>query len=106
MTLSRTLLTAVALAAAAIAPSAAHAAEGFTAVTSSGAITHFQSDSRPGLTKPVKITGLVSCERVVGLDRAPSGELLALTSTGRIVVLDARTGKVTPGLRRGCDVRC
>ena len=33
---------------------------------------------------------------MVGLDRAASGELLALTSTGRIVDLDARTGKVTP----------
>jgi hypothetical protein len=96
MTLSRTLLTAAALAAAAIAPSAAHAAEGFTTVTAGGSVAHFQSDSRPGLSKPVKITGLVSSERVVGLDRAPSGELLALTSTGRIDDLDARTGKVTP----------
>jgi hypothetical protein len=96
MTLSRTLLTAVALAAAAIAPSAAHAAEGFTTVTAGGSVAHFQSDSLPGLSKPVKITGLVSSERVVGLDRAPSGELLALTSTGRIDDLDARTGKVTP----------
>jgi hypothetical protein len=96
MTLSRTLLTAAALAAAAIAPSAAHAAEGFTAVTSGGSVTHFQSDSLPGVSKPVKITGLVSGERVVGLDRTTSGELLALTSTGRIDDLDARTGKVTP----------
>lgn len=96
MTLSRTLLTAVALAAAAFAPSAAHAAEGFTTVTAGGSVAHFQSDSSPGLTKPVKITGLVSSERVVGLDRAPSGALLGLTSTGRIVDLDARTGKVTP----------
>jgi hypothetical protein len=96
MTLSRTLLTATALAAAAIAPSAAHAAEGFTAVTAGGSVAHFHSDSLPGLSKPVKVTGLVSSERVVGLDRAPSGELLALTSTGRIDDLDATTGKVTP----------
>ncbi|HEY7620097.1 MAG TPA: DUF4394 domain-containing protein [Solirubrobacteraceae bacterium] len=96
MTLSRTLLTAAALAAAAIAPSAAHAAEGFTAVTSDGAVAHFHSDSHPGLSKPVDIRGLASGERVVGLDRAPSGELLALTSAGRIADLDTKTGKATP----------
>jgi uncharacterized protein DUF4394 len=96
MTLSRTLLTATALAAAAIAPSAAHAAEGFTTVTAAGSVAHFQSDSRPALTTPVQITGLGSGERAVGIDRAPSGELLALTSTGRIADLDAKTGKVAP----------
>src|SRR5512133_1082559 len=93
---SRTLLTTAALAAAAIAPSAAHAAEGFTAVTSTGEVAHFHSDSRPGLIGAVKVTGLASGERIVGLDRAPSHELLALTSAGRIVVLDDKTGKATP----------
>ncbi len=93
---SRTLLTTAALAAAVIAPSAAHAAEGFTAVTSTGEVAHFHSDSRPGLIGPVEVTGLASGERIVGLDRAPSHELLALTSAGRIVVLDDRTGKATP----------
>jgi hypothetical protein len=93
---TQTLLTTAALAAAAIAPSAAHAAEGFTAVTSTGEVAHFHSDSRPGLIGPVKVTGLASGERIVGLDRAPSHELLALTSAGRIVVLDDKTGKATP----------
>jgi hypothetical protein len=96
MTLSRTLLTTAALAAAAIAPSAAHAAEGFTAVTAGGQVAHFHSDSKPGLINPVKVTGLAAGERIVGLDRAASGELLALTSSGRIDVLDAKTGKATP----------
>jgi hypothetical protein len=96
MTLSRTLLTTAAVAAAAIAPSAANAAEGFTAVTSTGDVAHFHSDARPALTTPVKVTGLAAGERVVGLDRAKSGELLALTSAGRIDVLDDGTGKATP----------
>jgi hypothetical protein len=48
--------------------------------------------------KPVKVAGLAAGERVVGLDRAPSGEVLALTSAGRIAVLDATTGKATPKL--------
>jgi hypothetical protein len=96
MSLSRTLLTTAALAAAAIAPSAAHAAEGFTAVTSTGQVVQFHSDSKPGLIAPHDVTGLASGESVVGMDRAPSGELLALTSAGRIVDLDANTGKATP----------
>jgi hypothetical protein len=96
MTLSRTLLTTAALATAAIAPSAAHAAEGFTAVTSTGQVAHFHSDSKPALLAPHNISGLASGESVVGMDRAPSGELLALTSAGRIVDLDAATGKATP----------
>jgi hypothetical protein len=93
---SRILLTTAALAAAAIAPSAAHAAEGFTAVTSDGLVAKFHSDSRPGLLAPQKLTGLAAGERIVGLDRAPSGELLGLTSAGRIVDVDANTGKATP----------
>jgi hypothetical protein len=96
MYLSRMLLTTAALGAAAIAPSAAQAAEGFTAVTSDGRLAHFHSDSRPGLSAPVKVVGLAAGERIVGLDRARSGELLALTSAGNIDVLDDKTGKATP----------
>jgi Domain of unknown function (DUF4394) len=93
---TRTLLTAAALAVAAIAPSAANAAEGFTAVTSNGQVVQFHSDSKPGLIAPHKVTGLAAGEGIVGLDRAPSGELLGLTSAGRIVDVDAATGKATP----------
>jgi hypothetical protein len=97
MSLSRTLLTVAALGAATLAPSAAQAAEGFTAVTSDGRVAHFHSDTRPGLSpRPVKVTGLAAGERIVGLDHAPSGELLALTSAGSIAVLDGNTGKATP----------
>jgi hypothetical protein len=96
MSLSRTLLTTAVLGAAVLVPSAAHAAQGFTAVTVDGKVTHLQSDAIPGLKPvPIAITGLASGERVVGLDRAPSGELLALTSAGRIDALDAATGKAT-----------
>jgi hypothetical protein len=96
MSLSRTLLTTAAIGAAALLPSAAHAAERFTGVTTDGRLVHFQSDSIPALNPaPVKVTGLASGERVVGLDRAPTGELLALTSAGNIDALDATTGKAT-----------
>ena len=95
MSLSRTLLTTAALAAAAIAPSAAHAAEGFTAVTIDGRVAHVHSDTRPALTTPIKITGLSAGERIVGLDRTAAGELLALTSAGRIVALNDASGAAT-----------
>jgi uncharacterized protein DUF4394 len=96
MSLTRTLITTAALGASVLVPSAAQAAEGFTGVTTDGRVVHFQSDSIPALKpKPVKVAGLASGERIVGLDRAPSGELLALTSAGSIDSLDARTGKAT-----------
>ena len=93
---SRTLLTTAALGAALLAPSAANAAEGFTAVTSDGRLAQFHSDSAPGLLGIHKVTGLAAGERVAGLDRAPSGELLALTSAGRIASVDRDTGQATP----------
>jgi hypothetical protein len=96
MSLSSTLLATAAIGAAVVAPCAAHAAEGFTGVTTDGRIAHLQTDTLPGMNpKPVKITGLAAGERVVGLDRTPSGELLALTSAGNIDSLDATTGKAT-----------
>jgi Domain of unknown function (DUF4394) len=93
---SRTLLTTAALAAAVIAPSAAHAAEGFTAVTSTGDVVQLHSDSGPGLTGIHKVTGLAAGESIVGLDRTPAGELLGLTSAGNIASVDRDTGKATP----------
>jgi len=92
---SRTLLTAAALAAAVIAPSAANAAEGFTAVTSGDQIVQLQSDTGPGLKGVHHVSGLAAGEHIVGLDRAPSGELLALTSAGRIASVDRATGRAT-----------
>jgi uncharacterized protein DUF4394 len=92
----QTLLATAALGAALLVPSAAQAAEGFTAVTVDGRVMHLQSDAIPGLEPvPIKVTGLAAGERIVGLDRAPSGELLALTSAGKIDSLDAATGKAT-----------
>src|ERR1700754_4714995 len=92
---SRTLLTTAALAAAVIAPSAANAAEGFTAVTSTGDVVQLHSDTGPGLTGVHKVTGLAAGESVVGLDRAPTGELLGLTTAGNIVSVNRDTGKAT-----------
>ena len=93
---SRTLLTTAALAAAVIAPSAANAAEGFTGVTAGGDVVQLHSDTGPGLTGIHAVTGLAAGERIVGLDRTPTGELLALTSAGNIASLDRDTGKATP----------
>jgi hypothetical protein len=93
---SRTLLTTAALAAAVIAPSAANAAEGFTAVTSTGDVVQLHSDSAPGLTRIHKVTGLAAGESIVGLDRTPTGELLGLTSAGNIASVDRDTGNATP----------
>ena len=93
---SRTLLTTAALAAAVIAPSAANAAEGFTAVTSTGDVVQLHSDSAPGLTGIHKVTGLAAGESIVGLDRTPTGELLGLTSAGNIASVDRDTGNATP----------
>jgi Domain of unknown function (DUF4394) len=92
---SRTLLTTAALAAAVIAPSAANAAEGFTAVTSTGDVVQLHSDSAPGVTAVHKVTGLAAGESIVGLDRTPTGELLGLTSAGNIASVDRDTGKAT-----------
>jgi hypothetical protein len=92
---SRTLLTTAALAAAVLAPSAANAAEGFTAVTSTGDVVALHSDTGPGLTGIHKVTGLAARESIVGLDRAPTGELLGLTSAGNIVSVDRATGRAT-----------
>jgi hypothetical protein len=93
---SRTLLTTAAIGAALLAPSAANAAEGFTGVTSAGQIVELHSDSAPGMSGIHKVTGLAAGDRIVGLDRAPSGELLALTSAGNIASVDRATGKATP----------
>jgi uncharacterized protein DUF4394 len=92
---SRTLLTTAALAAAVIAPSAANAAEGFTAVTSTGDVVQLHSDNAPGVTGIHKVTGLAAGESIVGLDRTPTGELLGLTSAGNISSVDRDTGKAT-----------
>src|ERR1700712_3733169 len=93
---SRTLLTTAAIAAAVIAPSAANAAEGFTAVTSTGDVVQLYSDTGPGLTAIHKVTGLAAGESIGGLDRTPTGELLGLTSSGNIASVDRDTGKATP----------
>src|SRR3954471_2479788 len=93
---SRTLIATAALAAAVIAPSGAHAAEGFTAVTSTGDVVQLHSDTGPGLTGIHKITGLADGESIVGLDRTPTGELLGLTTAGNIASVDRATGNATP----------
>jgi hypothetical protein len=92
---SRPLLTSAALAAALIAPAAAHGAEGFTGVTSTGQVATFQSDAIPGITHFAKLTGLAAGEQVVALDRAPGDVVLGLTSAGAIVTLDPASGKAT-----------
>jgi hypothetical protein len=79
-----------------MAPSAANAAEGFTAVTSAGDVVQLHSDSAPGVTGVHKVTGLAAGESIVGLDRTPTGELLGLTSAGNIASVNRDTGRATP----------
>src|SRR5215211_3720148 len=93
MSLARTLLTTAALGAAVLVPSTAQAAEGFTGVTTDGRVAHLQTDTLPGLNPaPVKVTGLASGERVVGLDRTPSGELHE--PDGRLIGIDGAQGAI------------
>src|SRR3954453_22498357 len=95
MTSSRSLLTAAALGAALVTPSAAHAAEGFTGVTTAGQVAVFQSDSLPGVKSLVAVSCLGAGEQVVGLAPGPDGALLAITSAGTLATLDPATGKAT-----------
>jgi len=89
-TIALALLTALAL------PSAAQANEGFAAITSNGRLATFTEQSQPSLLTLNPVTSAVRHARIVGLDRLPSGALLALDSEGRIFDLDLGTARLTP----------
>ena len=94
---SRTLLTTAALAAAVIAPSAANAAEGFTAVTSTGDVVQLHSDTAPGLTGHPQGHGPRRRRAASSASTARRrASCSALTSAGNIASVDRDTGKATP----------
>jgi hypothetical protein len=94
-------IPAAALAVALLAPGAAHAgqsshdAQGFVGVTDSGRVVRFADRTLPGISTPVAVSGLRAGDAIVALDRAPSGELLALGRSSAIYTLDADTGRAT-----------
>lgn len=100
---SRAIL-AVALAAGLLAPAAAYAAQsshdaqGFVGVTDTGRVFRFSDRTVPGISTPVAVSGLRRGDAIVALDRAPSGELLALGRSSAIYALDPSTGRATEKL--------
>ena len=97
-------IPAVALAVALLAPGVAHATQsshdpqGFVGVTDTGRVVRFADRTLPGMSTPVAVSGLRSGDAIVALDRAPSGELLALGRSSAIYTLDPSTGRATQKL--------
>ena len=88
-------LAAVAAASFALAaPAAAHAADTFVGITDGRDVVHFTTDTLPGVSKPVAVVGLPAGENLVALDKAPSGDLLAVGTTGKLYALDGDGGRV------------
>jgi hypothetical protein len=76
------------------APSVAHAAQGFVGVTNRGQVVRLSDQTLPGVSTPVRLSGLRSLDSLVAVDRAPSGALLALGRSSAIYTLDAVRGRV------------
>ena len=98
------VILAIMLAAALPAPGVAHAAQsrhdahGFVGVTDTGRLVRFSDRTLPGTSTPVAVSGLRDGDAIVALDRAPSGELLALGRSSAIYALDPSTGRATEKL--------
>ena len=91
---SRRLVAAAVAATALAVPASASAAEEFAAVTNSNKVITFGSDGPGNLDSVYPITGLVSGEKIVGIDTRPAtGQLYALGKTGRLYVLDSSSGR-------------
>ena len=86
-----------------LAPGVAHAAQsshdaqGFVGVTDTGRVVRFSDRTLPAISTPVAVSGLSGGDAIVALDRAPSGELLALGRSSAIYTLDPE-----PGARPRC----
>ncbi len=79
---------------AALLPAAAFAAP-MAGLTNSGGLVFFDSES-PALVGAVALSGLPGGETLVGIDTRPAtGELFALTSSGRVAVINPRNGVVS-----------
>lgn len=101
---SARVILAVMLAAALPAPALAHAAQsshdaqGFVGVTDTGRVVRFSDRTLPAISMPVAVSGLRAGDAIIALDRAPSGELLALGRSSAIYTLDPRTGRASQRL--------
>lgn len=101
---SARVILAVMLAAALPAPALAHAAQsshdaqGFVGVTDTGRVVRFSDRTLPAISTPVAVSGLRAGDAIIALDRAPSGELLALGRSSAIYTLDPRTGRASQRL--------
>ncbi len=90
----RRSLAVLALAAAALAaPSTAGAAELFYATTPANQIVSFTAQAPGRMLERESLLGMASGESIVGLDQRPAtGQLYALTSAGRLLVINPATG--------------
>lgn len=95
MPLSRSHLLLATVAGLAVGAPAAQAADSFVAITGGDRLVHLTSDTIPGLSRASTITGLPSGERLIALDARPSGELLALGTSGTLFGLDGRAHEIT-----------
>jgi hypothetical protein len=92
------LVAALPACAVARAAQSSHDAQGFVGVTDTGRLVRFSDRTLPGLSRPVAVSGLRAGDAIVALDRAPSGELLALGRSSAIYALDPSTGRATEKL--------
>jgi Domain of unknown function (DUF4394) len=67
-------------------------------VTDTGRVVRFSDRTLPAISTPVAVSGLRGGDAIVALDRAPSGELLALGRSSAIYTLDPSTGRATQKL--------
>jgi Domain of unknown function (DUF4394) len=67
-------------------------------VTDTGRVVRFSDRDLPAISTPVAVSGLRAGDAIIALDRAPSGELLALGRSSAIYTLDPRTGRASQRL--------
>lgn len=94
---SRWTAAAATVAASLVPAGAAQAAETIYGVTATDKLVSFSSDSPGSVAAGRAIAGLGTGETVVGIDVRPrTGDLTAVTSSGRILLIDARTAQAAP----------
>lgn len=93
----RPLAAIATIAATVAAPAAAEAAETFYATTPSNQLVTFTSQAPGRILDREQLEGLAAGETIVGLDQRPAtAQLYALSSTGRILLINPVGGEVKP----------
>ena len=85
-------------------PATSYAAEAMVGVTASNSpdMVRFDSSSPGTIVAREQVAGLFAGETVVGLDQRPNGQIVALTSVNRVLLLDPQDGTVSnPGAMGG-----